>query len=78
MLLLKTLRLFAFDNLSQVKSDFDQTLRRSDAQHAVKGWNIDVDTKIQQSFCYFVNSTLKIFYVLLKNAFIHTKESNCL
>ena len=44
MLLLKTLRLFDVDNLSQVKSDFDQTLRRSDAQHAVKGWHIDVDT----------------------------------
>ena len=28
MLLLKTLRLFDFDNLSQVESDFDQTLRR--------------------------------------------------
>ena len=37
MLLLKTLRLFDFDNLSQVKLDFDQTLRRSNAQHAVKG-----------------------------------------
>ena len=35
MLLLKTLRLFAFDNLSQIKSDFDQTLRRSDAQNSV-------------------------------------------
>ena len=34
---LKTLRLFDVDNLSQVKSDFDQTLRRSDAKHAVKG-----------------------------------------
>ena len=46
MLLLKTLRLFDVDNLSQVKSDFDQTQRRSDADHAVKGWNIYVDTKI--------------------------------
>ena len=46
MLLLKTLCLFDFENLSQVKSDFDQTLRRSDAQDAVKDWNIDVDTKI--------------------------------
>ena len=49
MLLLKTLRLFDFDNLSHLKKDFDQTLRRSDARHAVKGskgWNIDEDTKI--------------------------------
>ena len=43
MLLLKTLRLFDFDNLSQVKSDLPYADLMPDRR---EGWNIDVDTKI--------------------------------
>ena len=54
MLLLKTLRLFDFDNLSQVESDFNQTLRRR--RRDVK---VEILMQIPRfsevlSLCYFV------------------------
>ena len=46
MLLLKTLRLFDFDNLSQVKSDLLIRPYADPMPDRRVGWNIDVDTKI--------------------------------
>ena len=46
MLLLKSLHLFDFDNLSQVKSDLLIKPYADPMPDRREGWNIDVDTKI--------------------------------
>ena len=46
MLLLKTLRLFDVDNLSQVKSDLLIRPYADPMPDRRESWNIDVDTKI--------------------------------